>query len=221
MQPCPASRDHDAATARVGPTRDEHGASLAGLLVVVALIALVVTFGAGSLAGYRSRTGLASTVQVARTALYQARMLSVYRGARHFLVLDPLRRTIEIYEDSSAPVASFDAGDALVTRTSWSPAVDLDLPGAGSLTDPLVGASVTDAWELPRPDSSARWGGTLLGVMTTPQGRISSAAATPQTIGIGTVVFHDGKSGTAALAIDGRSGFVAAYRWRAGAWEPL
>lgn len=199
-----------------GPAR---GYTLTGLLLVVALLALLLSLGVGPLRSYQRRAGLRATAQLVRMTLYQARLLSVHRGVNHFVVLDPEGHTLEIYADSSAPLASFDAGDRLVSRATWSPAVRLALPaGTGALGDPLVGTTLSAAWSLPLPDSSARWGTVLRGVMAVPDGRIESGGNPPQPIGIGSMIFEGGEAGAAAVGIDGRSGLVAAFRLRDGGW---
>ena len=128
-----------------------------------------------------------------------------------------------MFEDSSAPIGSFDAGDKLVSREQWPGSVLMVLPASPSpLADPITTGNVTDAWSVPLPDTGAAWGTDLRGVMTTPQGLIMSAEATPVVIGLGVIVFHDDPSGTVAVGVDGRAGSVRIFRLNfESAWVQL
>ena len=62
------------------------GASFVEFLMVLALLGILAL--AAGLVLDRQRSS-SVTVGLARTAMEQARLLSVYRGVNHFLVLDP------------------------------------------------------------------------------------------------------------------------------------
>ena len=200
------------------------GYTLSELLVVMALIALVLGASAAAWYRYERDVGLSSTARTAKIMIQKARFLSVYRGINHFVVLDPANRTIRIFEDTSAPLASFDSGDTVVYSARWRPTVTLSLPAEPSpLPAPMGGGNLSSAWALPLPDSSAAWGTNLRGVMATPSGAIVSATATPQPIGNGTIVFADArlKSECVGISVEGRSGSVYVFQYRGYSWKQL
>ena len=119
-------------------------------------------------------------------------------------------------------MTAFEADDPQVSFARWPTSVELKLPTGLALTDPLTGANLTSAWSLPNPDSTAAWGATLRGVMTTPEGRILSAEATPATINVGTFVLTDNvDSATMSVGIQGLSGAIRAYRLHGTSWTEL
>jgi prepilin-type N-terminal cleavage/methylation domain-containing protein len=200
------------------------GYTLSELLVVMAIAGLILTASTAAWYRYQRVVGLSTTGRTVRLVLQKARFLSIYRGVNHFVVLDPADHGIRIFEDTSAPLASFDSGDTVVHSVRWQPTVTLSLPAEPSpLTAPLGSGILASAWALPLPDSSAAWGTNLRGVMTTPSGKILSAAATPQPIGNGTVVFADSRLGAecVGISVEGRSGSVSVFQFRGNSWEQL
>ncbi len=203
-------------------TSNQQGFSLIELSVTVGLLGIVMTVALLDWQGVMRRSNLASSARVIQASVQRARMLSIFRGLNHFVVLDPDNRTVEIFEDSSAPINSFDNGDTRLEVEQWPGSVAMTLPGEPSpLTDPLVGGNITNAWSLPVPDASARWGSDLRGVMTTPRGRVMSGEAAPQVIGLGQIVLNDSTGGTAVVAVDGRAGSVRGFVLVKNSWEQL
>jgi prepilin-type N-terminal cleavage/methylation domain-containing protein len=203
-------------------TSKQQGFSLVELSVTVALLGILMSVALLDWQGIMRRSNLASSTQVIQASVQRARLLSIFRGLNHFVVLDPDNRTVEIFEDSSAPINSFDNGDIRLEVEQWSGSVAMTLPGEPSpLTDPLGGGTITNAWSLPVPDASARWGSDLRGVMTTPRGRIMSAEATPQVIGLGQIVLNDSIGGAAVVAVDGSAGAVRGFVLVKSSWKQL
>ncbi len=123
---------------------------------------------------------------------------------------------------SPKTLTALDANDRRVSGTHLSRGVGLILPaGPGSIVSPLDASSVLAAWSLPLPDSNARWGTDLRGLMTTPTGLVQSAEATPQTIGSGVIVFSSGNSEASAVGIRGLEGSTRAFELRDGGWKAL
>jgi hypothetical protein len=146
-------------------------------------------------------------------------MLSVYRNLNYFVALDPTARTVTIYEDSGTTKGSFDAADKMIESEPWPSSVNLAMPASvSSLANPLGGSAVTTAWSLPSPDASARWGTTLLGVMTTPSGLIRSAASTPTTIASGVIVFSDRTGQVGSVGLRGQFGTAKSFQLVASSW---
>jgi len=198
------------------------GLSLVELLVVVALIGMVV-LGAGiTWQRSRGRAEAKAAARLTKVLLYQARMSSIYEGVNHFVVVDPDNKRIEVYADTGATPGSFDADDPRVAATHFNAGVALSLPAEpASLTSPLDATALTSAWSLPEPDSDARWGSNLKGVMTTPTGRVQSAESTPATIGAGIIVFSTGQNDTAAVGIRGGEGSIRSFELFKGQWKGL
>lgn len=202
----------------------QRGYSLPELLVILLLMGLVLGAGAAAWQNYQRTTNTRTAAQAVKMGIHQARLLSIYRGVNHFVVLDPAARTVSVFEDSGLPASSFDSGDTLVSETRWERGVAMDLPQSPSpLARPLGAGNLADAWDLPTPDSGARWGSSLKGLMATPEGRILSAEATPALIGTGTIVLTDpvGEERTAGVAVEGLSGTVRAYKVNGTSWEEL
>jgi prepilin-type N-terminal cleavage/methylation domain-containing protein len=198
------------------------GYSLVELLAVIALLGLLLAVTGAAWSNYRRAANSNSSAYMIKMAVHQARILSIYRNVNHFVVLDPENQILRIVEDTSSPIGGYDAGDNVIQIEQWPATVHLALPAEPDpLTDPQTGANLTDAWSLPAPDTSAAWGTTLRGVMTTPQGQIMSAEATPATIGLGVAVFSDNQNITVAVGMDGLAGGVRAWRLREGTWEEL
>lgn len=191
------------------------------LLVVLAVLGMVAVF-VGSRLASAGRTKPQTTAHLVKAVMQKARLMSIYKGVHHFVVLDPEARSLRVFEDSSTPVESFDAGDELVSTVRWPASVALSLPSSPSpLSDPIGAGNLSSAWSMPLPESS--WGTNVLGVMITPTGRILSGEATPQLIGHGAFVFTDLPSRTTVvgLSVEGRSGFVRAFHFTDGYWSQL
>lgn len=202
--------------------RCEGGFSLPEIVLVVALLGIAMAISMAAWSNFMRRSEVMEAARLSLKYTYQARMLSVYRGVYHFVVIDPTAKKIGIYEDSSSPFQKFDNGDTKVDEEPWPPSVSLALPpGVSSLPNPLGGAAVTAAWSIPDPDSSARWGTTLKGFMATPNGVINSAQATPAVISTGVIVFADGTGQTTSVGIRGQMGSVKPYRYDGSAWQVM
>lgn len=161
--------------------------------------------------------------RVVQGYLTQARMFAAHRATNHFLVIDPSERSVAIYEDNGSTKGKFDSGDKLVRGESWPSSISLALPlFQSSVPDPLGGStSLTSAWSLPLPDSTARWGSTLTGLMATPTGRIQSAESTPQTISSGAMIFSDNSGQAFAVGVRGQLGNVTSYQMLGSTWKDL
>lgn len=200
----------------------ERGFSLPEILSVLLIIGLTATVSIAAFSTFMRKSEVMTAARLSQKYVYQARMLAVYRGVYHFVVIDPTAKTIGIYEDSSSPYQKFDNGDTKVDQEPWPSSVSLALPpGSSTLPDPFGGSAISSAWTMPLPDSTARWGTTLRGVMTTPNGIIKSAEATPQTISTGVMVFADGTGQTTSVGIRGQMGAIKSYRYDGSAWKVL
>jgi len=194
---------------------------MAELLTVVALLGIIALASATAWRSTAARARATATARVLKVYLHQARMKSIHQGVNHFVVVDPVNRTLDIYEDTGTTVGSFDAADPRVARKGIGPSTELGLPAnTASLVSPLDSTTVTSGWSIPLPDQSARWGTTLRGVMTTPTGLIQSAEATPTSIASGLVVFSTHDTAT-AVGIRGLEGSVRSYELRDGKWREI
>jgi prepilin-type N-terminal cleavage/methylation domain-containing protein len=202
--------------------RGQRGFSLTEVLIVLVLIGIAVGGAMAAWQAYERRNQIRIAARDAKAMIYRARMLAIYRGVGHFVVIDPAARSISIVEDSSMPLASYDAGDPVVASTQWPSAVSMDLPaGAGTIVNPLSGTALTDAWSLPDPDAAAAWGTELKGILCSPDGKLKSATALPQTLGVGAIVFEGGSGKTVSLGLEGLAGTVQAYWLNGSSWEEL
>jgi prepilin-type N-terminal cleavage/methylation domain-containing protein len=206
---------------RFGACRGQAGFSMAELLTVVAIMGFIAVASAVAWKQTAARSRATATARTLKLYLHQARMKSIHQGVNHFVVVDPVNGTLDIFEDTGTTVGSFDDDDPRVARRAIGAGTELGLPaGISSLTNPLDSTSVTSGWDLPLPDSSARWGSTLRGVMTTPTGLIQSAEATPESIGTGLVVFST-QDTTTAVGIRGLEGSVRSYELFDGKWREI
>jgi len=206
---------------RASSHRGQAGFSLAELLTVVAILGMIAM--ASSIAWQKAaaRSKATATARILKLYLHQARMKSIHQGVNHFVVVDPVNRTLEIYEDTGTTVSSFDANDRRVSRNQIGEATTLSLPaGMASLVNPLDATTVSDGWGLPLPDQSARWGTTLRGVMTTPTGLFQSAEASPSSIASGLIVFST-KDNATAVSIRGLEGSVRSFELYEGTWREI
>jgi len=198
------------------------GYSLPELLIVLALAGLAMGGAFAAWQNYARNNRLSQALFASKMAVHQARLLSVYRNINHFVVIDPAAGTVAIHEDSGATVTAFENDDPQVSIARWPSNVELALPTGLALTDPLSGANLTSAWSLPNPDSTGAWGTNLRGVMTTPDGLILSAEATPATINVGTFVLTDNaESSTMGVGMQGLSGAIRAYSLDGTSWTEL
>jgi type II secretion system protein H len=203
------------------PIGGERGFTLAETLVVMMFVGMVAALGAPAFNNYRRSMNLTSAAQTFKTVVYQARLMSIYQGKIHFVVIDPGDRSVTIVEDSSVPRGTLDAGDTEVQHTRWATTVKLGLPAApADLKHPITGADLDAGWAMPAP---AAWSAGLLGVILVPNGRILSAEAPPATITNGAIVFNDspGGTGSTTVSVDGISGSIRAYRMHEGEWVEL
>lgn len=215
-------RRRAAKKAHAKASRGDKGFTLPEILVVLLLVGLAATFSIAAFSTFLRRSEVMMAARLSQKYVYQARMLAVYRGVYHFVVLDPTAQTIGLYEDSSSPFQRFDAGDTKVDLEPWPTSVSLAFPsGASTLPNPNGGAALSSAWSLPLPDSTARWGTTLRGVMTTPNGVIKSAESTPAVISSGAMVFADGTGQTTSVGIRGQMGSAKSYRYDGSAWKVM
>jgi hypothetical protein len=202
--------------------RRSKGLTVAELLVVVAILALVVTLAAVAWRNVRGKADVAATARIVKAAITRARMLAVYRAEDHFVVVDPAARTIAIYRDSQTPIGEFDAGDERVAFEPLPGAAGLLMPNrTGSLASPFGGQTLTEAWSLPVPEARGAWGGALRGFIVTAEGQLVSAAATPEPIVSGVMVFSDASGQAAAVGVRGQAGNARAFRWDGTAWSEL
>jgi type II secretory pathway pseudopilin PulG len=203
--------------------RRSRGASIAELLIVLLFIGLIVTVTVAAWQNTARSSEAQAAAKLVQGYLNQTRMYAVYRATNHFLVIDPTQRTVSIYEDSGTTTAKFDSADTLVRKESWPASVSLALPpSSSSVADPLGGTtSLTSAWSLPFPDTTARWGTSLTGLMAIPTGRIQSGESTPQTISSGAMIFSDNTSQAAAVGVRGQFGATSAYQLLGATWKAL
>jgi type II secretory pathway pseudopilin PulG len=201
---------------------EARGFSAAEILAVVAMLSLAVLAASAAWNNLRRKTEIDSSARLVKSYVYRARMLSVYRGVNHFVVLDPAQKTISIFRDSSSPVGRFDPGDVRVGSEALPATFSLNLPSTPSpLPNPLGGLPLTDAWSLPLPESGGAWGGSLRGFMTTSSGMILSGETSPQTIVSGVLVFSDRQGVTSSLALRGQMGIVRAFQLLPSGWKEL
>ena len=194
---------------------------MAELLTVVALMGIIAIASATAWRATAARARATATARVLKLYIHQARMKSIHQGVNHFVVVDPVNGTLDIYEDTGTTVGSFDNDDPRVNRRGIEQTTKLGLPpNTASLVSPLDSTTVTSGWSIPLPDQAARWGTTLRGVMTTPTGLIQSAEATPSSIASGLVVFST-QDTTTAVGIRGLEGSVRSYELRDGKWREI
>jgi type II secretory pathway pseudopilin PulG len=203
----------------------ESGVSLAELLVVIALAGMASLAAVANWPGYKYRADVGSAAKMTEAAIHQARMYSVYRGVRHFVVLDLEESTVSIHVDSNGnAVFDGEGTDIKVTRARWPSLVALSLPPSSeTLPDPTFPTvrDVTTGWDLPTPDSDGVWGSTKFGIMTTPTGQLMSTEATPQVISTGTVIFSGNMEGLAS-SVSLRGGGLMKSFWYVGeTWRNL
>jgi len=213
-----AQRQHGRRFAR------QRGFSLPEVLIVTAILGLIVGISAAAWNSYRRSNEINVAAAKLRNFFYQARLLSVYRGTNHFVVVDAANRRLMLVEDSNQPLASWDSGDRVVSQETWPESVRMALPAQPSpLPSPIGGGNLTDAWSFPDPDSGAEWGSDLRGVMANAEGQFKSAELTPQLISIGAIVLVDDHvdNGTVSVGVEGLSGAVRAYRHDGTGWREL
>ena len=200
----------------------ERGFSLPELLLVVAILGISALVAMAAWNNFLRKSEAMSAARLTQKYLSQARMLSVYRGVYHFVVIDPTAKTISIYEDSSSPFQKFDNGDTKVDGEPWPTSISMALPaGVSSLPNPLGGSTITNAWTIAVPDATARWGSTLKGVMGTPNGAIDTAEATPAVVMAGVIVFSDASGQITSVGIRGQMGGVKSYRYDGTNWQVM
>ena len=192
------------------------------LLITLIIIGLVAGIGVFAWTKTRGRAELTAAARTAKTYLLRARMTAIFEGVNYFLVYDPSRHTLEIYADTGTIPASFDDQDSRVASAPLHAAAGLTLPtNPPNLNSPLDSSSLSNAWSLPTPDSAARWGNELFGLMITPTGLVQSAESTPATINAGVMVFSNGTDITTAVGIRGREGSIRTYEYYNGKWKEL
>jgi len=191
------------------------------LLTVVAILGLIAMASGISWQKAAARAEATATARTLKLYLHQARMKSIHQGVNHFVVVDPVNGRLEIFEDTGTTVGSFDANDARVNLSNIGEGTLLSLPeGAASVVSPMDTSTVSDEWDLPLPDQSARWGTTLRGLMTTPTGLFQSAEASPASIASGLIIFSS-RTTTTAVGIRGLEGMVRSYELYDGKWREI
>lgn len=189
------------------------------VLIVLAVLATTATISSLAWSHYLARTATMQAARIVRSKFSEARMLAVYRGLNHFVVIDPAERTVSIYQDSSVPLGEFDGGDPRVGIEHWPEGVQVGFPpSAITLRNPLDGGTLIDPWSIPRAEG-AGWQGALHGVLATPAGALASADLEPEVIHSGVIVFTDGVGQTVALGIRGQFGNVQWFRLVGSDWQ--
>jgi prepilin-type N-terminal cleavage/methylation domain-containing protein len=213
--------DDGAAGREAARRRAQAGFSMAELLTVVVIMGLIAVSGGVMWQKSMARARATAAARQIKLFIHQARMKSIHQGVNHFVVIDPDDALVEVFEDTGTTIGSFDSADVRVSRSSLGANAQLVLPPAPSpMTSPLDATTVGSAWALPAPDTSARWGTDLRGVMTTPTGLIDSAAASPAPISSGVMVFTTAGV-TTVVGIRGLEGSVRSYEWFDGAWREI
>lgn len=199
------------------------GLSMTELFVVLLSLGFLLTAGVAAWRNIARKGEVLMAARLVQGSLMQARMFAAYRAVNHFLVIDPTKKSVEIYEDNGTTKGKFDNGDKRVSGESWPFSVSLAMPpSSSSLPNPLGGGTnLTSAWSLPLPDSTARWGSTLRGLMATPTGRIQSAESTPQTVSSGGMIFSDDSGQIASVGVRGQFGNVLSYQMVNSAWRDI
>jgi len=195
------------------------GHSLVEVLIVLAVLAMTASISSLAWSHYLGRTATMQAARVVRSKFSEARMLAVYRGLNHFVVLDPSQRTVSIYQDSSVPIGEFDDGDPHVGTEHWPDTVHVSFPPAvTTLSNPLDGGTLIDAWSIPRAEG-AGWKGARHGVLATPSGALASADLEPEVIHSGVIVFTNNVGQTVSLGIRGQFGNVQWFRLVGSDWQ--
>lgn len=198
------------------------GYSMIELLVVVAIVAIATLVANAAWRNYQRRASILGQARTVASTVQRARMLSITRGASHFVVFNPTDHTIKIFADSNSPVGVFDSGDPMVVQQRLAPNIRLGLPPTPSpLPSPVDGTTITDGWAMPVPDPTSFWGATRRGFAISPTGRIRSAEATPTVIENGAMIFKDTTETTVAVGVRGQFGIVKTYRLFNGNWKAL
>jgi len=208
----------DEARRRNTVRRRAGGHSLVEVLIVLALLAITATVSSLAWHRYLSRTATMQAARVVRSAISEARMLAVYQGLNHFVVLDPSARTVSIHQDSSVPFGEFDDGDPRVSGEHWPASVHVAFPpSVVTLSNPIDGGTLIEAWSIPSAVGQA-WRGGLHGVLATPAGAIASADLEPAVIRTGVIVFTDDAGQTVSLGIRGQFGDIRWFRLTGNTW---
>jgi prepilin-type N-terminal cleavage/methylation domain-containing protein len=195
------------------------GFTFTEVLVVLVLMGLTATVTGAAWERAMSRAATMQAARLVQQSLLEARMLAVYRGLNHFVVVNPEARSVELWEDCGTPFGALDPQDRRVAASNWPEAVDLALPeGAPSLPHPLGGPDVTRAWFLPRAQDEG-WTGSPESLLATPQGALASVADPPVVVPSGAIVFSNGRGETVSLGLRGQFGSVRWFRWTDGAWK--
>ena len=199
--------------------RNSNGHSLTEVMIVLALLAITATVSSLAWSHYLGRTATMQAASIVRSKFSEARMLAVYRGLNHFVVLDPSQRTVSIHQDSSVPLGEFDADDPRISTEHWPETVHIAFPPSETtMRNPLDGGTLLDAWSIPIAEGVG-WQGALHGVLATPSGALASADLEPEVIHTGVIVFTNNVGQTVSLGIRGQFGNVQWFRLVGSKWQ--
>ena len=199
--------------------RSSAGHSLTEVMIVLAVLAITATVSSLAWSHHLGRTATMQAARIVRSKFSEARMLAVYRGLNHFVVLDSSQRTVSIYQDSSVPLGEFDGGDPHVGTEHWPATVHVAFPpSVTTMINPLDGGTLIDAWSIPQAEGPG-WQGALHGVLATPSGALASADLEPEDIHSGVIVFTNDVGQTVSLGIRGQFGNVQWFRLVGSDWQ--
>lgn len=202
--------------------RSAAGYSMVELLIVLAFLGITTVIGGSVWINVREQTECTQAARLIKSFLLEARMLSVYKVKNHFVVFDPVSRTLSLYADTASPLGVYTTADTRIRREALPLRTTLALPATPSpLTSPLDGGTISSAWGIALPDTSGAWGSNLRGVRAVPTGQIQTVEATPQNINAGTIVLSDSQGNAVAVGVRGQMGSVRSFKLTNSVWSEL
>ena len=202
--------------------RSQRGNALIQMLIVLAFIGIVSVIGGTEWINTRKSTECTQAARELKSFLLEARMLSVYKGNDHFVVLNPATRVLSLYSDTASPLGVYTTADTRIRMEQLPKRATLSLPGTPTpLASPLGTGNLASAWDIALPDTSGAWGSTLRGVRATPVGLIETVETTPQTVTAGTIVLSDVDGNAVAVAVRGQMGSVRSFKLVDSVWREL